>query len=1247
MPDGLMTKTPQTNNSLSGSSVHRFFDHFLRTFFTGAVMTVTALGLFADDVNANAASSEPYVEVVIFDADKDNPRAFHNSSAPKSDYLARVEPTTIADGKKCLGFSYTGTKGQARSSLQCGNIVQEVAQSGANIVGVKFVIDYAESDHGRLNFVAMTSSGGLNRTEPLQNGTHEYLFLTGYPFGGKAAKWPLMTSLGIWNFAECAHVNKFKLLKISLLTLKTIKGTKELEIIYTRPIKEILFSSSPLKDDGSFNPDFQWNKLAGINEFDRVEEGKRQPATSTVKANIGYDQENLFLRVEAEYPTKPLSAVKENDLDVWQDESLELFFDSLHTDVRNIQFAINADGVTFDWLKAFDTVAAAIIKNVQWSLPHKKHISYENGKIAYDLVLPLKELNGGNAKPPFIGFQMVQDYNNRESQNLFSLRWANKPKRTPNADTSAFGFLVYNREPFGAGNIKAEKVEWIPVAAKNECDFNIKLELSGFADGTYTITQWLMSPDHTVAETSGELTLKGDRDLTCFFPKAKNLNGAYAWVLGIKNKSGNTKLLAINFNNETELIDLFGQDIIWPRPKKVFWAANGAFNAGEKHTIAVLDNASARTLLTAKLFQEKLLGYAGSEYKIEKGSAKDIVLRIADEVTYNGKTEKLKPEGYHLKVTPELVEITGSDNAGLYYGTLTFIQLLKMPMKRLDTAPVKCVEILDWPDLGLRNAIVSYLPDQLGGKVEEKTDVVHLLSWIDRFVAGNKFNTFTIIMDSMTVFKRRPEVNWNLANRDFTLQDWKKVSDYCRERFIKIIPVLPAGGHDYWLGMANPEFHEKGWSDQANVAHPDYWPTYRDCLLDIIEATGCEYFRPALDEWWHGRRAGENPEELLYGKTRAQVMLDFLLKLHQFCKERNIKLVIFEDMLNPMHNGRRYEVYRIIDQLPKDIVINPWAFSGGVGPCTEYFANKGFSNMWACNTIFKNIPEKNKRAYSGFGTAIYAGYGGGGESTTSVGYIFNWMAHWFRGADYAWNFYQGNESSIDDEISSGVLPALSALYAGNPNPYASQDIVPIDISSSLDTSFAQFVKDRWPVEYKNGASPVMLPEGEKTVGNIPTVFSKGAKNCVIVDQKQNVDFPVSGKFSSLIFLQSAMDLIDSKKELAGFSVGFRTWHMKLPLGSYLIEYADGTTSKFIVHLGSDLYYLKMRPLGGGTVYNRCIYTLKDTNGANIFLYQSEWVNPYPEKEITKVSFADEARIPLKTVIFAISGRKVKQTAGYK
>ncbi len=553
------------------------------------MITLAMAELASHGQNANAASDEQYTEVVIFDAEKDDPKAFLNATSPEDgDYLPQVKTATTAIGEKCLEFSYTGTEGQARSQLRCGKTVQELVLSGSRIVGAKFVIYYENEDFGNLNFLAHTATGGFNLAQALQKGRHEYLFLSGYGFGG-AAKWPLLEVLSIWNNADNHFAKSFKLLKVVLLTLKEVKYAKELKVEYVRPIKEVLFSPAPLKADGTFIQDYQWGKLSEIKEFDYLQEGKGHPSASPVNANVGYNAENLFLRVEADYPTPPIAAVKENDLEVWQDEALELFLDYIQTDVHSIQFVINSEGVTYDWLYGFDTDAASVIQNLRWNLPHTKNISYANGKITYDLAFPWNKLNHEISKPPlFIGFQMVQNYIGRKSDNLFTMRWANTRERTKNTDANAFGFLVFNRKVFGTGSVKCEKIEKIPLSEPDRYDMYIKVALSGFTDGTYTVTHWLRSPDRTVSERSLQLALNGDRDLDFFLPNIKNLNGTYTWILGVKNKSGDTRLFGVNFNNEAELVDRFGEDIVWPRPKNIVWTENEFFNAGEKKLSALI-----------------------------------------------------------------------------------------------------------------------------------------------------------------------------------------------------------------------------------------------------------------------------------------------------------------------------------------------------------------------------------------------------------------------------------------------------------------------------------------------------------------------------------------------------------------------------------------------------------------------------------------------------------------------------------
>jgi hypothetical protein len=65
-----------------------------------------------------------------------------------------------------------------------------------------------------------------------------------------------------------------------------------------------------------------------------------------------------------------------------------------------------------------------------------------------------------------------------------------------------------------------------------------------------------------------------------------------------------------------------------------------------------------------------------------------IVLRVADSAIYNGKPVKPQREGYCLNVEENSVLITGFDEPGLYYGIVTFFQLMKNSMRIEDRMPV-------------------------------------------------------------------------------------------------------------------------------------------------------------------------------------------------------------------------------------------------------------------------------------------------------------------------------------------------------------------------------------------------------------------------------------------------------------------------------------------------------------------------------------------------------------------------------
>lgn len=351
-------------------------------------------------------------------------------------------------------------------------------------------------------------------------------------------------------------------------------------------------------------------------------------------------------------------------------------------------------------------------------------------------------------------------------------------------------------------------------------------------------------------------------------------------------------------------------------------------------------------------------------------------------------------------------------------------------------------------------------------------------------------------------------------------------------------------------------------------------------------------------------------------------------------------MIIYEDMLNATHNGRRYDCWKITDKLPKDIIISCWSWKGGPYQVAKHFTDKGFE-LWGNETGFQRLPIEARKLHRGFGASLYASFGTGREQRQRAWYDF--LGQWFVASDYAWNFLQEcdeHEKSLSDELNNGTLPKLHDLFALAPNPYASQTVVPIDISTVANAS----VNEK---KISRGCSNLKLPQTLKEVGNIPTLFLNGGANCLFIGEKEKVPLPIKGEFSSLIFLQSGLPPVNYLKTMHVRKFNFRTWQKGWPYGAYTIKYADGKEIKIRIRNGSELYWMNLRPLDGGCLKTRYVLPIKRNDGQYAFLYQWEWVNPHPFIEITSVIFEDEPEMPLETLIFAVFGRKSKHIHGVR
>ena len=424
-------------------------------------------------------------------------------------------------------------------------------------------------------------------------------------------------------------------------------------------------------------------------------------------------------------------------------------------------------------------------------------------------------------------------------------------------------------------------------------------------------------------------------------------------------------------SNDVSVPDLFAQPVLLPQPKQVQWK-QAAFAARAARSLSVPSDATDRTRRTAQIFADRYFGFTGVRLQRVARSGEppsdEITLQLADDSDHPS-SKQLRPQGYRLEVAPDRVVITGADEPGLYYGTVTFFQLLRHAWKDAsEQLAVPCVVIDDWPDTLHRLIRLEHPGTFRNYRVRENRGIDYLIDWTDRFVAGCKFNTLYIDLSSNVRYERRSEFDG--TEKIYSLADLRRFGQFCRDHFIDLCPAWQVGGHaNWWLTIGyHPELREKGWKNQGDVTHPDHDAVVYDCMLDVIEALQPKYVSPKSDEWWSTPQPDEKRDALLGGKS-AQAFLDSHVKLNNWLRRQGITMMIFEDMLSPYHNGKRFDVYRTIDAFPKDVILTQWS-DGNADKEIRYFTDRGF-RVWPNATSMLTLSDDAKSRVMGFGKGIY------------------------------------------------------------------------------------------------------------------------------------------------------------------------------------------------------------------------------------------------------------------------------------
>lgn len=669
-----------------------------------------------------------------------------------------------------------------------------------------------------------------------------------------------------------------------------------------------------------------------------------------------------------------------------------------------------------------------------------------------------------------------------------------------------------------------------------------------------------------------------------------------------------------------------------PRPKKLI-VRDGAFSTRENMHVFLHAKASQRTVRTADMFANRYFAYTGRRLETKTFDAilpgTGITLRISDFATFNGRLVRVPADGYCLISTPRAVRITGGDEPGLYYGMITFFQLIRA-LNLQTTMPIPALDILDWPDVGKRIVGLAHFTSYRDLVLRENYGIRYLMDWTERWVAGQKANILCLDLSSGIRYKWRSEFNGR--ERIYSLKDLQTFAAFCREHFVEVCPAWNVGGHsDTWLLPYHPELRETGWLHQANILHPEYDKIVTDCMYDGLVHLAPRYLFSMSTDWWAARKPGETPAYPVDAKSRPQAFLDLQTKLHRWLDKKDIRMLLSHDMLSPLHNGARYDVHTVLDQMPTNIVIvlNNDTKAAETIP---FFRQKGF-DVWMNPTSDTRLPAETAAHLDGYGHTVLS-FGNNQAALAGTHAARHSISTVVRGADHAWNLLH------DHAPHAHRRTALLNMLALKPNRYADETVTPLDIRPRMTHAFAEFLRTANPAQYARHRTPIAFRGAVHRIGHIPMLLASDKnRNCIILRKNSMpAPIPLNARYSSLVFLHTAY--INNPADPAVAGQNAQKWPYGYPCGRYSILYEDESKLVVPLRLTMNLRRCDANPENPATAENRYVCVLKDANNKPVHLYQYEWVNPKPLVRIARLAIEHDHELDVSLIVFAVSGRRV-------
>lgn len=572
-------------------------------------------------------------------------------------------------------------------------------------------------------------------------------------------------------------------------------------------------------------------------------------------------------------------------------------------------------------------------------------------------------------------------------------------------------------------------------------------------------------------------------------------------------------------------------------------------------------------------------------------------------------------QSYSINVTDSDCTITAGNADGAFYG----IQMLKQLLQRDDKGIfIYKLKIEDSPALAMRGVVLDLR------WVTANQQSIDALKNLFAAMAAFKINAlFLEFSDNIKYVSRSFPKKEASA---FTPAQVTDLVDYAKSLHMEVIPYIPTLSHSAWI-MSNPDNVKlledpanSSWSGALCPNKPETQAFLKDIVKETIAIFKPNYFHIGCDEvsWCPYRNCDVCKKQAITEPLKKHILF-----MYSLLKESNVKTIVYHDEFMSSHYndsgatpGSKTNGWEIVDQLPKDIVINLWLYDWIIAGDKEqvnskfkYFSDKGFQIIAASFDDASNtqmMPE------------VLSGY------PNALGIV---MTYWYKAGNWAEENISPQALSMTtllgaygwnptnpplDKITYDTVYAISQNWLSNNKPSSASLIrrplaIPYNCRIGLDWPVLRNGDTVKPLPSQLNAGPVVFQMGPPSENNLLAVSGDNGDGFPV----SQVSFPVNLAAEKLSFLHACgiPDNIIALELLFG--------NIEKPIiGEYIVEYADQIKISIPLRFRGNItsWNSKLSPLHG-----QYAYADATSQGNRFMLTAYEWENPWPQKIIKTIT----------------------------